>query len=457
MAFVFSIFAFQKSIAVTFESLKFNKNLLKSLSENGFEEPNELQLKTVSRVFSGQDMFVISPEGSGKTTTIVLTMLASLGYGKEEPPRALILVDTKEKVLELVEKFEKIGRYSGLKIAGLISGASLENQKDMLSQGADIIVGTPDRIHTLYWKTGINVNKLKYFIVDDLDLIIKLGLQSPVRLMSESVPKCQRLVFSEIKHEKIERIAELVLKNPLLIEIEAVIEPQMDTIDLGVYNVPNFKTKLNLLNRLLRDEVIYNQAVVFVNTAFSAENIQHNLEHIFPNQTYIVPSIQSTINCENEFFADENIRFLIIANEFKQTVDLKEVEHIFHIDLPSDNDVFIERIKPIADNKTVALSKVFATDIELTQVRSIEKTIGKFMAKLPLPFDLVIDETKSKGIYKVENTEDGDGSSIHSKSKDPNVGAFHLKKEENSKDYNWGWKEKNKIFGKKYTDKKNRI
>lgn len=443
---------------VSFVNLKFNKNLLKSLTENGFEMPNELQLKTVSRVFSGQDMFVISPEGSGKSTTIVMAILASLGYGKEEPPRALILVESKEKVIELVAVFEKIGRYSGIKIAGLISGASLENQKDMLSDGVDIIIGTPDRIHTLYWKTGINVNKLKYFVVDDLDLIIKQGLQSPVRLMSESVPKCQRLVFSEIRHEKIDRIAEIVLKNPLIVQIELVIEPKMETILLELYNVPNFKTKLNLINLILHDEVVYSQVVIFVNTAFSAENIHRNLEQTFPNQIYIVPSFQSVINCENEFFSTESLRILIIANEYKQKVDLKEIEHIFHLDLPAENQVFIDRIVPITANNTNAISYVLATDIELSQVRIIEKIIGRFMQSLPLPIGLVIDETKSKGIYKLESIKiDGDGSSIDTKSKDPNIGAFHHKKEENNKDYNWGWKDKNKIFGKKYTDKKNRI
>jgi ATP-dependent RNA helicase RhlE len=199
---------------------KINEKLQEALVELGFTEANEMQIETFSTIKSGADCIVISPNGSGKSTTIVLNVIQQLVCEGEESPRALIIVEDKEKVLEMEELFEKLGSKTDLRVYGVHDKSDLEYDKNYISTGIDVLIGTPNRLSSMFSTAGFNVNRLKMFIIDDADTILKLRHETKIVRISNSIIKTQRLIFSDYLSERIDLIADKMLVEPYLFEFE---------------------------------------------------------------------------------------------------------------------------------------------------------------------------------------------------------------------------------------------
>jgi len=207
---------------------KINENLQQALIENGLTEANDLQQETFSTLKSGADCIVIAPKGSGKSTTIVLNVIQQLVCEGEESPRALIIVEDKIKVLEMEELFEKFGRYTDLRVYGVHDKGDMEYDKNYISTGIDVLIGTPNKLSEMFTTAGYNVNRLKMFILDDADPILKLRHETKIMRISNSINKTQRIIFSEQLSERIEILADKMMLEPYLFEIEVGEEEEED-------------------------------------------------------------------------------------------------------------------------------------------------------------------------------------------------------------------------------------
>jgi superfamily II DNA/RNA helicase len=199
---------------------KINEKLQEALIELGLTEANDLQQETFSTLKSGADCIVISPKGSGKSTTIVLNVIQQLVCEGEESPRALIIVEDKAKVLAMEELFEQLGSKTDLRVYGIHDKGDMEYDKNYISTGIDVLIGTPNRLGDMFTTAGYNVNRLKMFILDDADAILKLRHETKIMRISNSITRTQRLIFSEQLTERIEILAEKMLLEPFLFEIE---------------------------------------------------------------------------------------------------------------------------------------------------------------------------------------------------------------------------------------------
>ena len=199
---------------------KINEKLQEALIEEGLIDANELQRDTFSTIKSGADCIVISPKGSGKSATIVINVIQQLVGEGEESPRALIIVEDKEKVLEMEELFEKLGSKTDLRVYGVYDKGDLEYDKNYISTGIDVLIGTPNRLSNMFSTAGYNINRLKMFIIDDADTILKLRHDTKIIRISNSIIKTQRLIFSDYLSERIDLIADKMLIEPYLFEFE---------------------------------------------------------------------------------------------------------------------------------------------------------------------------------------------------------------------------------------------
>lgn len=199
---------------------KINEKLQQALIENGLTEANELQQETFSTLKSGADCIIIAPKGSGKSTTIVLNVIQQLVCEGEESPRALIIVEDKTKVLEMEDLFEKFGKYTDLRVYGVHDKGDMEYDKNYISTGIDVLIGTPNKLSEMFTTAGYNVNRLKMFILDDADPILKLRHETKIMRISNSINKTQRIIFSEQLSERIEILADKMMLEPYLFEIE---------------------------------------------------------------------------------------------------------------------------------------------------------------------------------------------------------------------------------------------
>lgn len=207
---------------------KIKEKLQDALIENGLTEANALQLETFSTIKSGADCIILSPAGSGKSTTIVLNVIQQLEGQVEESPRALIIVEDKTKVLEMVELFAKYGKYTNLEVYGVHDKGDMDYDKNYISTGIDVLIGTPNKLNDMFTTAGYNVNRLKMFILDDADPILKLRHETKIMRISNSIAKVQRIIFAEQLTERIEILADKFLLEPYIFDLDEEGEEELD-------------------------------------------------------------------------------------------------------------------------------------------------------------------------------------------------------------------------------------
>ncbi|WP_396212230.1 DEAD/DEAH box helicase [Flavobacterium sp.] len=199
---------------------KINPNLQKALIENGLTEANEMQQETFSTIKSGVDAVIQSGEKTGKSTTIVLNVIQRLEKTQGESTRALIIVENKERVLEMEELFLKLGTYTDLSILGVHDKGDIDYDKNVISMGLDVLIGTPARVNTLFSSAGFNINTIKMFVVDDTEILMRLRMDAVILRLSQSIEKTQRIFFCNTITERVESLANNIMIEPLFFEME---------------------------------------------------------------------------------------------------------------------------------------------------------------------------------------------------------------------------------------------
>lgn len=425
---------------MSLEKLKLSKRLTATMTELGYLAPKEIQSRCISRILGGQDVIAIAPEGAGKTTTYVLTTLMKLKFTTDEAPKFLILAPNEERIDEIVEKFYQLSKNRDLRIIGLRASGSMEEEIGELVDGKDIVVATPNRARAIYLKLALNLNRIQTLIIDDAEEIIKQGMQTPVRELAESCGKVQHIIFSTVEHQKLyDMIENFMNEDYAVIEVDELENDTVDTLDLFVYHVPNFTTKINLLNHLLLDKEVFQKVVIFVNTKLTAQKLASHLFSKNKEEIAVLnPLFYDDFGYEDiEDFKDNSLsRVLIIARENTNDIDLSAIPFVFQFELPNEKEQFLNHLLKHEENEeTVILT--FATDLELPMVKKIEQAVGKRMDILALPEDVSIYNSTTDKKKKVNKEEDQTDIS--------RGGAFHQKKESNAKTFNYGGGEKAKM------------
>jgi superfamily II DNA/RNA helicase len=199
---------------------KINPKLQQALIEIGLIEANEIQQETFSTLKSGADAVIQSPNGSGKSTTIVLNVIQRLEKPVGESTRALVIVENKEKVSEMVELFQKFGNYIDLRVIGVHEKGDIDYDKNQISLGMDVLIGTPTKINDMFSSAGFNMNTIKMFVVDDADVMFRNRMDAIILRLSLSVEKTQRLFFCSTITERVEVLADKIMIEPVFFEAE---------------------------------------------------------------------------------------------------------------------------------------------------------------------------------------------------------------------------------------------
>jgi superfamily II DNA/RNA helicase len=199
---------------------KINPKLQQALIELGLTEANEIQQETFSTLKSGADAVIQSPGGSGKTTTLVLNVIQRLEKAVGESTRALIVVENRDKVTEMVDLFEKFGDFLDLRVIGVHEKGDIDYDKNQISLGMDVLIGTPTKINDMFSSAGFNMNTIKMFVVDDAEVLFRNRMDAIILRLSLSVEKTQRVFFCSTITERVEVLADKIMIEPVFFEAE---------------------------------------------------------------------------------------------------------------------------------------------------------------------------------------------------------------------------------------------
>lgn len=199
---------------------KLDTQLLEVLKENGFAESTKLEQICIPRIKSGHDLLCIAGKGSGKTITIVVSVLQKLKKSLNDVPRAVIIVPNKERAAEMKTEFERLGQYTDLRVNTACEDEKIDDQKDKIYMGSDVVIGTARRLNLIYSMYALNLSGVKIFALDDAESVIKSINYLQIDRLSESMPKAQKIVFAHELTEWLERFSREFMNTQEVIEIE---------------------------------------------------------------------------------------------------------------------------------------------------------------------------------------------------------------------------------------------
>ncbi len=410
----------------TFEDLKISKSILKAIEELGFTEATPIQEKAIPMIRSGVDVLGIAQTGTGKTAAYLIPLIMKLVKAEGNDPRAIILAPTRELAIQVGEDLEDLTRFTNLRRATVYGGIGWTKHAELIKPGIDILVATPGRLWDLYRAEAVSLKKVKTLIIDEADRMLDMGFMPQIRNFLEVLPvKRQNLLFSATFNEKMETMSHEFLDFPERVEVAPSATPA-ELIDQYYYSVPNFQTKLNLINYLLRDEETYSRVIVFVGTKENAEMVFKIIKRRSEGEKRILHSNkgQSTrLNAINAFKSGI-VRILITTDISSRGIDVESVSHVINFDLPSNHEDYVHRIGRTAraNNTGVAISLI--NPAEELNLRKIEELIRMEIPQLELPEDLEVVATK-----KEESQDQLREIDRQKRAADPTFkGAFHEKK-----------------------------
>lgn len=410
----------------SFEDLKLTRQYLNALEDLGFEQATDIQIKAIPAIRSGQHVIGIAQTGTGKTAAYVLPILQRLNYAQGKGARCLIIVPTKELVVQVTQQVRELSKYTDIRLEGIYGGVGHKAQALAINNGTDIIVSTPKRVLELFEKENILLSKVEILVLDEADRMMDMGFMGQINQILELVPtKKQNLLFSATFSPRVEELSWNFMDFPIKIEITPEATP-VETVEQLRYNVPNFDTKLNLLAELLKDEETYSRIIVFVKTKPYANRVFEHLKRYGKDNIRLIHSNKGQNTRINSFqdFKDGLIRILVATDVMARGVDIKEVSHVINFDVPIVYEDYVHRIGRTGRAFRTGSAISLVTKSDLYHIHQIEKKIRMPIPIVPLPANIQIAETPFEENQEMEREIDK-----QKLKEDPDFkGAFHEKK-----------------------------
>lgn len=438
----------------TFEQFNLPKSLQKAIDELGLTTPTPIQEKSFSVIMSGRDVMGIAQTGTGKTLAYLLPLLKQWKFIATDSPRIVILVPTRELVVQIVDVIESLTKHMSVRTLGIYGGVNINTQKKAVYQGIDILVGTPGRTMDLALDNVIRFDSVQKLVIDEFDEILNLGFRTQVTsVLTMLKNKRQNILFSATMTDEVDAMLDEYFDLPEEVTLAASGTP-LEKIEQLAYKTPNFLTKLNLLKGLLREDDSLSRILMFVNNKKIADMVANAIEEEFPEQFGLIHSNKSQnyrLNTMASFQAGE-LRGIITTDVMARGLDISDVTHVINIEFSEVEEQYIHRIGRTgrADKSGIAISFVAPHEEEI--FIQAEILMEKEIKILDLPSNIEIatrllefekDKKKIKFLLKKPKFEGG--AAFHEKSeknKQVNLGGPGKTKPRKTKPTNRGVEKK---------------
>ena len=410
----------------SWEDLKLNPQLLKAVSEAGFRNPTEIQQKVIPLVLGGQAVIGIAQTGTGKTAAYLLPILRKINFAHGKEPRALVLAPTKELVVQIGEHAKQLTKFTDLRVAALYGGVGPKTQIEALQSGVDILIATPGRFMEIYFRNEIVVKQIKILVLDEADRMLDMGFMHQLRKIFEVIPsKRQNLLFSATFPAKVEKLAEEFLEFPVKVEASPLVMAAQQ-VDQELFHVPNLKTKIHLLEYLLKDRLLFHRVMIFTRTKESADNVFKFIDRKQMGPAKVVHSNKgqnTRINAMNEF-KEGGLRVLVSTDVASRGIDVTNVSHVINFDVPMQYEDYIHRIGRTGRAFQTGKAITFVNEAERYHVKKIEELMNEKIRIREFPDGVEVEPTPPAEAQQIAKEIDR-----QKRYEDPEFkGAFHERK-----------------------------
>ncbi|WP_294142780.1 DEAD/DEAH box helicase [uncultured Sanguibacteroides sp.] len=411
-----------------FEELNISKQILMALEEAGFETPTPIQKEVFSVVRSGKDVIGIAQTGTGKTLAYLIPILMKLHYAQDVYPRALVVVPTRELVVQVCESVELLAEYMDIRCIGIYGGTNIRTQQDKVYEGVDLLVATPGRFMDIYYNGIIRTKSIKTVVIDEADRLMDLGFLPQLKSILEVIPeKHQTLLFSATFSEAVNTLAGDFLYDPVRVEVDRQATP-VEHVEQIRYDVPNIMTKINLLKLLLADKEVFKKVMIFTETKKNADRIVERLADYWREELSVIHSnkAQNTRLKALNAFKEGITRIMVASDVAARGIDVQDITHVINFDIPSLAEEYVHRIGRTARAGKTGTAISFVSEKEEERFDDIEELIAQKVELADLPEGLEISQL----LLDEERVQTN--NIVYQRGKPQGGGAFHSRKQKNS-------------------------
>lgn len=373
---------------MSFNNLGLIEPIKQALSATGYTTPTQIQEKSIPAILNRTDLLACAQTGTGKTAAFTLPILQLIHQGhrtgdEKRVITGLILAPTRELALQIGESIETYGRFLDIRHQVIFGGVPQFNQVKALKAGTDIVVATPGRLLDLIQQKHVSLRHVRFFVLDEADRMLDCGFINDIRKIIDYLPaQRQNLLFSATMPTPIRQLANMLLKNPVSIQV-APVSSTAELIEQSVYFVEK-KNKPELLIELLKDEKIEN-VLVFTQMKYAADRLAKQLQRAGINSSAIhgnKSQIQRQQALKN--FKNRTTRVLVATDIAARGIDIDELTHVINYELPNVPETYVHRIgrtgRAGAAGNAISLcdysEKIFLKDIEKLTGKVIQKIAG---------------------------------------------------------------------------------
>ena len=371
---------------MTFHDFNFDNKLVDGLDAMGIRTPTPIQEQAIPVIMQGKDLIACAQTGTGKTATYLLPILNRIIHTEKRHLNTLIIAPTRELAQQIDQQIEGFGYFLGvssISIYGGGDGATWDQQRKALEEGADIIIATPGRLIALLATGKIVLDHLEHLVLDEADRMLDMGFYDDIIKIINYLPKKrQTVLFSATMPPKIRILANRILNQPEEINI-AIAKPAAGILQQAyvVYD----EQKGALIKHVLKTHP-WNSVLIFASTK---ENVK-KLDAAFQRAGLAAKAFHSDLDQQEReqilrAFKNKQINMIIGTDVLSRGIDVEGISLVINFDVPPDPEDYVHRVGRTARAETTGTAITFINEKDQRKFLSIENLIGQTIEKLPLP------------------------------------------------------------------------
>src|SRR5580658_1761350 len=369
----------------TFEGLGLDARLVQATDALGFKHPTPIQEQAIPVLLSGtKDLVGLAQTGTGKTAAFGLPLL-QLVDAAQRYPQALVVCPTRELCIQIVNEIELFKKFMpGMHVVAVYGGASIGMQIRDIRKGVQIVVATPGRLIDLIERKAINLDQIKYVVLDEADEMLNMGFQDDIEFILQNTPKREATwLFSATMPPEIRRVSKKYMNSPKEITVG-----KLNTANKNIdhqYYVTAAHHRYETLKRLIDfNPGIY--GIIFTRTKADAQEIAEKLTR----EGYDIDALHGDLNQQQRDkvmgeFRERTLQLLIATDVAARGIDVKEMTHVINYELPDDLEVYTHRSGRTGRAGSTGIAMSIVHSREIGKVKQIERMVQAPFHKMEIP------------------------------------------------------------------------